>query len=582
MRKLLLPISILLLFGCAQQVAPTGGPKDETPPKILSETPANLSTDFNSNQIVISFDEFIQLQSPAEQVVISPPMLQSPSYQLKNKSLVVKFEQELSPNTTYTINFGEAIRDNNEGNILANYTYVFSTGAHLDSMQVKGKLIDAVTGEAEKDALVMLYKIDNDSLPIDTIPDYFTRSLEDGSFLIKYIGNQPYKIFALKDENANYRFDVREEKIGFLDSLILPYTPAVAVVADTTASDSAAVDTLETESLLKRMSSAPISNYQISMFVETDTTQFLKKSYCEHYGKLVFVYNRPVDKLNIQMKSGYYKKEWMLKDYSSTGDTITIWTTDEVPDTLRLLLDVGKAEKDTVELTMKERADELEISTGSGGKRGMKKSKEKFVLNGRFNPPKGRSPKPQSALSLVMNHPIIGMDLSRIKLYEDSVRVKYDINSTDPALRKFDISYAWKKGKNYRLLVLDSAFTDLYQLWNDTLETSFVGIDKEAFGELSLKITEAPQTQVLVELLNSANVALERKSITDKGIVLFGRLDPGKYHVQVIRDLNANGMWDSGLYSQKRQPEPIKIIQKDSEVRANWNMELEWNPNTDE
>ncbi len=179
-----------------------------------------------------------------------------------------------------------------------------------------------------------------------------------------------------------------------------------------------------------------------------------------------------------------------------------------------------------------------------------------------------------------MNHPVIGMDLSRIKLYEDSVRVKYDINSTDPALRKFDITYPWKKDKHYRLLVLDSAFSDVYELWNDTLETSFVGIDKESFGELSLKITEAPKTQVVVELLSSSNVVLDRKSISDKGIVLFSRLDPGKYHVQVVTDLNGNGKWDSGRYSQKLQPEPIKVIQKDSDVRANWNMELEWNPNS--
>jgi len=584
MRKELLYLSILILFGCAQQVAPTGGPKDETPPKILSEIPKNLSTDFQSNQIVISFDEFIELKSPAEQVVISPPMLKSPSYQLKQKSLVVKFEQALSPNTTYTINFGEAIRDNNEGNVLANYTYVFSTGAHLDSMQVKGKLVDAITGEPEKDALVMLYKNDIDWLPLDTIPDFFTRSLEDGSFLIKHVGNQPYKIFALKDENANYRFDVREEKIGFIDSLILPYAPLMAVVPDTTVSDSTAVDSIASggKGSLKQMVGTPIPNYTIQLFVETDTTQFLKKSYCEHFGKLVFVYNRPVKNLQIDMKGGYYKKEWMLKDYNSIGDTITIWTTDQVPDTLRLLLDVGKADKDTVEIIMKERTDELEVSRSSSGKAGIKKMKEKFALTAKFNPQKGRSPKPQTPLSLIWNHPATGMDLSRIKLYEDSVRVNYDINSADPALRKFDITYAWKKDKHYRLLVLDSAFSDLYQLWNDTLETSFVGIDKEAFGELSLNITEAPKTQVVVELLNTANVVLERRPVNNKGNVLFSRLDPGKYHVQVVRDLNGNGFWDSGLYSQKRQPEPIKIIQKDTEVRANWNMELEWNPNTDE
>jgi len=583
MRKALFSISILLLFGCAQQVAPTGGPKDETPPKILAEIPANLSTEFRAKEIVISFDEYIQLTSPTEQVVISPPMLKSPSYKLKQKSLVLKFEQELTPNTTYTINFGEAIRDNNEGNILANYTYVFSTGAYLDSMQVKGKLIDAITGEPEKDALVMLYKNDIDSLPLDTIPDYFTRSSEDGSFLIKHVGNQPYKIFALKDENANYKFDVPEEKIGFLDSLVLPFAPPVVVVPDTTVSDSLVVDSVLTDTISKskRMNSLLIPSYEMRMFVETDTSQFLKKSYCEHFGKLVFVYNRPVEELKIEMKGGSLKKEWMLKDYGVFGDTVTIWTTDQVPDTMSILLDAGKADKDTVELVMKERTEEVDVSGNSSGKGAKRKKKERFALTAKFNPSKGRSPKPSTPLSLILNHPVVGLELSRIKLYEDSIRVKYDINSTDPALRKFDITYSWKKGSNYRLLVLDSAFTDLYQLWNDTIETTFKGIDKESFGELSLNVSEAPKTQVVVELLNTSNVVLERKSLNDKGVVLFNRLDPGKYHVQVVTDLNANAIWDSGRYSEKLQPEPIKVIQKDSEVRANWNMELEWNPNSE-
>lgn len=590
MRKALFPVSLLLFFSCAQQVAPTGGPKDESPPKILSEVPANLSTEFKADQIIISFDEYIQLKSTAEQVVISPPMLKSPTYRLKQRSLVVKFEQELSPNTTYTINFGKAIADNNEGNLLENYTYVFSTGAHLDSMLVKGKLVDAITGEPEKDALVMLYKNNIDSLPRDTLPDYFTRSLEDGSFVVKNVGNQPYKIFALKDENANYKFDVPGEKIGFLDTLILPYSPPVAalpdsaVVVDSTATDSIAPDSLANvvPNKLKSRASSSNPNYEMKMFVETDTSQFLKKSYCEHFGKLVFVYNRPVQELKIEMKGGSFKKEWMLKDYGVFGDTVTIWTTDQVPDTLNLVLDVGKAVKDTIELVMKERTEEVDIVGGSTGKGARKKTKEKFALTAKFTPSKGRAPKPSSPLSVVWNHPVVGMELSRIKLYEDSLRVKYDINTADPALRKFDITYPWKKGKKYRMLILDSAFTDVYQLWNDTIETTFTGTDKEAFGELSLKIIETPKTQVVVELLNSANVVVEHKILSDKGVIPFSRLNPGKYHLRVVKDLNGNGIWDSGLYAEKRQPEPIKMIQKDSEVRANWNMELEWNPNTEE
>ena len=582
MRKALLPISLLLLSACAQQVAPTGGPKDETSPEILSEVPANLSAEFNSDQFIVSFDEFIQLKSPAEQVVISPPMLKPPTYRLKQKSLVVKFEQQLAPNTTYTINFGKAIVDNNEGNVLENYTYVFSTGTHLDSMQVKGKLVDAITGEPEKDALVMLYKNDIDSLPRDTIPDYFTRSLEDGSFSVQNVGNQPYKIFALKDENANYRFDVSAEKIGFIDTLILPHAVSVAalpdstVVADSTVTDSTVIDI---PLKLKSKTSSAAPSYDMRMFVETDTTQFLKKSYCEYFGKLVFVYNRPVEELKIEMKGSSFKKEWMLKDYGMYGDTVTIWTTDQVPDTLNLLLDVGKATKDTVELVMKERVAEIDVVGGSTGKGVRRKGKEKFALTAKFDPPKGRAPKPNTPLTIVWNHPVVGLELSKIKLYEDSLRVKYDINTADPALRKFDIAYPWKKGKKYRLLLLDSAFTDIYQLWNDTIETTFVGTDKEAFGELSLKITDAPKTQIVVELLNTSNVVVERKTVADKGIVPFVRLNPGKYHLRVVKDLNGNGVWDSGLYSEKRQPEPIKMIKKDSEVRANWNMELEWNPN---
>lgn len=581
MRKTLRYISILMLFGCAQQVLPTGGPKDETPPKILKEVPANLSTDFNAKQIVISFDEFIQLKSTSEQVVISPPMLRSPSYQLKQKSLVVKFEQALAPNTTYTINFGEAIADNNEGNILKNYTYVFSTGAHLDSMQVKGRLIDAITGEAEKDALVMLYKNDIDSLPLDTIPDYFTRTLDDGSFHIKNVADQPYKIFALKDENANYRFDVPTEKIGFIDSLILPFTPPLSVTPDTLVTDSLKTDSVLVDSLQTRKGSASLPYYELQMFVEEDTTQYLKKAYCDYFGKLVFVYNRPVSTFELSLEDVEFKKQWKLEDFNSTRDTITIWTTVEVPDTMKCLVSIDGAKIDTVELNMKPRTEEIKLQSkssgrGKGGKRG---SSQKFELTATTQPATDRAPKPNTPLYLVWNHPVLDADLSRVKLYEDSVRILYDVDTRDPALRKFGISYEWKKDKNYRLLVLDSAFSDIYNLYNDTIETSFKGSDKEMFGELSLKITEKPNTGLLVELLNSANVSIETRMVSNAETVMFEKLDPGKYNLQVVVDRNQNGKWDSGRYSEKVQPEPIRVVQQGAEVRANWNFELEWNPN---
>lgn len=576
-------VGLFVFFGCAQQVAPTGGPKDETPPKILEQIPSNLSTNFSGNRIEIAFDEFVQLKSPSEQIIISPPLAKQPNYQLKKKSLIIKFEQQLAENTTYTINFGEAIRDNNEGNILANFTYVFSTGLVLDSMQLKGKLVDALTGEPEEGALVMLYKNDIDSLPIDTTPDYFTRSDESGRFTIKNIANQKYKIFALQDENANYKFDVPTEKIGFLDSLVEPYFPLKPAVLDTVSIDSTQTDSLSTEVLPdssvteteKLLESAPIQDYEMRMFVEEDTTQFLKKSYCDYFGKFIFVYNKPVQTFDVNLLGLSFKKQWNLVDISQTQDTVTIWVTDLIPDTVTFIVSPNSALTDTVELVMKS-LEEASKPKKSFGK--TKKQPESFELKARISP-NNRSPKPGNPLLISWSHPILGMDISRMKLYEDSLRVLYDIQTQDPALCTFEISYEWKKDKKYRLLILDSAFTDMYDFWNDTIESIFTGTDKDAFGSLSLKIKENPAEQIIVELVNSAGKIIGREITQEAGLIQFKQLDPGNYNLDLITDLNRNGKWDSGRYSEKTQPEPIRVLQSNAEVRQNWDLELEWDPN---
>lgn len=575
----LFAISFFVLYGCAQVVAPTGGDKDITPPEILSEEPANLSTGFTSPQIVISFDEYIKLDKPSDQIIISPPMLKLPSYQLKRKSLIVKFEGELKPNTTYTINFGEAVKDNNEGNILKNYTYVFSTGTALDSMSVKGKLIDAITAEPVEDALVMLYKSDVDSLPLDTIPDYFTRTSTDGHFSIDHVANQAYKIFALKDQNSNYRFDIPDEEIGFLDTMILPEAPRIPMVVDSLSSDSVVVDSVVVDSVavdsLETETPSSIF-YEMKMFVEEDTTQFLKRAYSEHYGKLVFVYNRPVRRFSAQVDGVRFKKQWALREYGTNRDTVILWTTDVVPDTMVILSTIDDFPTDTTEITMKARSEK--IDSDKKGK-GVRKKAVAFALIVKTDPPNKRSPKPDAPLSLIWSHPILNMDLEKVTLMEDSIRVKYELSTTDTALRKFNLLYPWKNGALYNLHIQDSAFTDLFNLWNDTIDVSFVGTDKEQFGELSLKITEKPTEQLVVELMNQSGVVLKKQSTTEANVIMFTQLDPGKYDLRVITDMNKNGRWDSGRYADHLQPEPIKTIQRAIEVRANWNMELEWNLN---
>lgn len=208
---------MLLLLGvsCANQVAPTGGPKDVTPPKVLGSYPLNKSTNFKESKVRILFDEYVVLDNPAQQVVISPPMVPFPSFKIKGKELVIEFEDSLRSNTTYTINITAAVKDLTESNVLPDFQYVFSTGDYLDSFIVTGRVVEAEKGELIEGVLVMLYNVLEDSVVYKEKPYYFGRTNKDGSFLIENIKGGQYKVFAVKDENFNLKYDLpNEKKIG--------------------------------------------------------------------------------------------------------------------------------------------------------------------------------------------------------------------------------------------------------------------------------------------------------------------------------------------------------------------------------
>lgn len=581
-------LALLLLISCAQVVSPTGGPKDETPPKVKAEYPPNGSVRFEGSSFTVEFDEFTVIQNPNENVIISPPLAKNPTYTIKRKSLVVKWEEELTPDATYIFNFGEAIRDNNEANILNNYTYVFSTGAALDSMELKGKLTDAVTGEPVEGGMLMLYRNDIDSLPRTTLPDYFGRTGKDGYFHIRNIPDIPYKAFALRDQNTNFRFDVPDEMIGFIDTLVRPDPPVREPRPDTTVIgldslslpvDSIAVAEPDSAALVKERlkGSGPQRTFlNVRMFVEEDTTQFLKKSSAVQHGQFIFVYNRPVSRFRALLPAGKVAAgtQWAVREYSANRDTVTLWATEAAPDTLDLIA-IADGLTDTVQLIMKPRPVAGAKTSASKGGRAGKGRQVEFKLSLVTDPPTGRAPAPGRPLQLTWSHPVIDFDLSRIELREDSVPVNFELSSRDTALRRFDLSYLWKMGRRYSLLVSDSAVTDIFGLHNDTVRTDFTGIDNTQLGELTLTVTHLAGQRVL-ELLNASKKVVERRVISTDGDLHFKQLTPGKYAIVIIDDTNGNGRWDSGRYAYGLQPEPIFTLKSDIEVRANWQMELKW------
>lgn len=571
-----------LLISCAQIVTPSGGPKDDIPPLILNMDPEPFTTQFIENSFEIEFDEYIKLHEPSTQILISPPQRKNPEYVIKGKHLIVKFQDSLMENTTYTINFGQAIRDNNEGNVLGRLTYVFSTGSYIDSMQVSGTITDAFDGIPAKDVLVMLYEEDVDSLPLDTLPLYFARTDERGVFSVNHIMDKPYKIFALKDENSNYKYDLLEERIAFSDTMVLPHLPPVA--DDTTAiSDSTAI---ETDTLTNDIEVTEIGDSEeqdddkkphlnMLMFAENDSVQYLKKTISDQFGKLQFVYNLPVGKLRVRPLKETLSSNWRIKEYSEERDTATLWLCNVESDSLTLLLQADQNKIDTVSLKVA-RPDTAEpdkpkkkIGKGTGTSRSL-------AIKASVVRP-GRSPKPSEPIQIRTDRPVSSIEMSNLILTEDSIPVKFRLEVSDSVFRKYNLVYQRTSGKDYELTILPNAFTDFNGQGNkDTTKSSFVAVDTEELGSMMLEVKPPVNKTTIVELRNASGLLIHAQSFSQNGIMELSDLWPGKYKLQVVFDSNNNGKWDTGNYSSQIQPEKAMYHSSEIDIRANWDLELEW------
>ena len=292
---------------CANAVAPTGGPKDNTPPRVIEAVPVNQSINFSGKKIEITFDEYITLENANQNVLISPPLSEKPDIKLKNKTVVVKFKENLAPNTTYTINFGSAIKDLHEGNLFKDYVYSFSTGDHIDTLAIAGKVLDAADKKPVENAYVGLYAGDRDnldSLPMTVAPNYITKTDKEGNFRLAGLADKKYLVFAIKDVNSNLYFDQPNEEVAFLDSLVQasclqkPVPPAL----DTMANDSL---TMQVDTLVKAKDSIVFEtetttmydqnalNLTLYMFTEVDSTQVLLEKKLIEEGLLRFVFRHP-------------------------------------------------------------------------------------------------------------------------------------------------------------------------------------------------------------------------------------------------------------------------------------------------
>ena len=534
MRKIIYSIlSLAIISGCAKRGNPTGGPLDSLPPVLVNANPKLNSTNFDSEEIRLTFDEFVKLDKVQDQLIISPP-LDNSAYEIKpltgvTKKVFLKFIDSLDENITYTINFGNSIKDNNEGNPLTFFSYTFSTGESIDSLYVKGNISDAYDIETDEYVSIHLYRIDstlNDSIIYNKQPTYISNSLDSTSYRFKNLREGKYLIVAMKDVDNNYYFDPFYDKIGFIDSLI----------------------TLPKDSIidLKLFKEETDLIWDKPHFINSEKIGF------GYYGKLDF--SRLVIDSNLPDSVDYIFTKEIEKD------TIYVWLTKNSFDSLNFNL----IEKDTIKLTTvkfdRKRdtlIDSLSIS-----------AKTANVIHLR------------ESFKLSTNTPIKKIEDSLITVRDiDSILVPF-VSSVNDNLDEIDIKFEVSPTDNYTIFILPDAIKDIKGVTNDTLQFNLVSQSLEDYGNIFLDVIRNNQSKFILHLIDSnKEIIREYKNVDQNTAYNFEYIKPGKYTFRLIEDLNKNDIWDTGNYLKKIKPEPVYYFPSELEVRANWDLNETFNLN---
>ena len=607
------------MAACANVVSPTGGPKDETPPTVIRSIPENFSPNFSSTQIRVFFDEFVTLSNLRQQLLVSPPMEIQPEIRIKGRSIIIDIEEELRPNTTYNLFFGDAIRDITEGNPIENFQFVFSTGDYVDSLSLGGTVVNAFTLQPEEGVSVMLYENPYDSIPYKERPVYFSRTSKEGQFLISNMREGSYLLFALKDNNANYLFDLPDEMIAFSDSLVSPVFVApkpAAAPPDSSSTESSYDETPDsddpglssTPQLLNsstpsdsiastsQLLNSSTPSYTLHLFQQADTLQRITSTTLVARGQVRMTFRVPFDSVCARDIRGHLPDDWYVPEFSSGRDTLTLWLRDLQADSLFMEMYDCLQLLDTVKMSIIPReARERRTGASARTRETDAASAPDTLAAATAGPlpltltPMGRRGAPWPyfmPFSVRSSAPLAAFDPQKILLVmNDSITVDPVFSIREPADRVFSMESLLEQKTQYTFNFLPGALTDMFGGTNDSIEMKIRTNAEDDFGMIILNL-ELPQmsdtegnsitTNFILQLLDRDNKTLSEKHITSSGIYRFPHLTAGNYGFRLVEDSNANGRWDTGHYLKGVQPERVYMYPEVLQVRQNWETEESW------
>jgi len=514
-------VIILLLSDCAKRSRPTGGDKDIDAPILIKANPPHFTTNFKEKEIKIYFDEYVKLKDLYTQLIVSPPFKNQPIISpigVPSKYISIKFSDTLKENTTYTFNFGQSIVDNNEGNVLNNFKYVFSTGPIIDSLKVSGSVKDAFQLEPDENVTVLLYEFNEtytDSIIYKEKPLYVASTLDSTIWEVSNIKAGEYMLLALSDKSKNYKFNPKEDKIGFVKTHI-------TVPSDT--------------------------SYSINLFNEILPYKLTRPSEVSK-GLIQFGYQGVADSLKVEALN--IPKEFKsFSNFEKDKDTLNYYFTGNVNDSIQFKVS-NKSFLDTVVVKLRKKAiDSLSISSSSSS-----------VLHFK------------DTFKLISNTPIQHIDTTKINFIDnDSLPMKY---STQISKDRREILIDFKKeyDAKYAIKILPKAITNFFGHASiDTLKYSLKTKKETDYGKLYLTLQGVKRYPIKVQLLTQKGKVFEEIYTIKEQEYNFINIIPGKYMIRVIYDDNKNKKWDTGSFLLKTQPEEVIYIHTILNIRANWEL----------
>jgi uncharacterized protein (DUF2141 family) len=562
---------MLFILSCAKISAPTGGPKDVDPPVIIKSQPENSSTMFSSKSFAITFNEYVVLDRITEKFMVSPPLADKPEVVLKGKSLHVTWEDELADSTTYTFYFQDAIRDNNEGNPIPNYQYVFSTGPVLDSLSLTGNVFNASDLEVVEDITIMMYSNLSDTAPRTILPAYISRPDPSGGFMINNMRPGSYRLYALRDLNGNSRYDLDDETFAFCDSVIV-VTPAdnYMVFPDTVKYKPAtATETTKPDLFI-------FGQYRLYAFRQELKKQYLKFTERKNSWSFGFGLAVPSDSGQVSLAiTDADTASWFL-EHNVARDTFMVWITNpEVYD--RDLIEAILTYPFTDSTgAMTERIDTINLRYQKPAPpRGGPAKTPPLTLTTNAS---GRQ-RPGTTLHFVSATPLADPDTSLITLIQtvDTVKTKLEygfIRDTTTERRLF-MKAAVAPGGSYSLTCRAGAFKDIFGNATDSTLYRFSVATEEDYGSIKAKLT-GYEGNVIIQLMADKEKIVAEEYVSCPGEVTFPLLDKGRYRLKAVYDLDSNRVWTTGDYDTGRNPEPVSYYPAELEVKINWALEQDW------